>query len=239
MPEIIAQMSFNQLPVNMITLSDETGSWNRNNPKAPENDLVSHVIRNHGHWETYQTEITLELLKSLKNRKMIDVGAHLGYYTLMAGCFGWEVEAIERFPLFYDILERNVINNGFSPLINCLKASVGPNYTLDNLIKDRPIGLIKIDVEGQEPQIIKGAQRSLSKGLIEALIIEISPKFKPLPVWIELINTVKSYGYETYDLGTSPTRYLNRESQHLKQLKPFDIELLAKLHQTNLLFIKK
>jgi FkbM family methyltransferase len=48
-----------------------------------------------------------------------------------------------------------------------------PLQTLDDLFRDgRPIGVLKIDVEGHEPDVLRGAERLLEKRLIRDLVFE-------------------------------------------------------------------
>jgi len=64
------------------------------------------------------------------------------------------------------------------------------------------IDLLKIDVEGAEQEVFKGAARLLAKGAIRYLAFEISP---PMLKWFkdnrtaeELINFVAGYNYRVY-----------------------------------------
>jgi FkbM family methyltransferase len=67
---------------------------------------------------------------------------------------------------------------------------------LDNILKDKTIGFIKIDVEGHEKEVINGSIEIIKKNK-PILLVEIEErhsKVKP----IETINFIKKLGYESY-----------------------------------------
>jgi|TARA_B110000211_G_C13948891_1_gene495197 FkbM family methyltransferase len=69
---------------------------------------------------------------------------------------------------------------------------------LDNILKDKPIGFIKIDVEGHERAVINGSLNIIKKNK-PILLVEIEErhsKIKP----IETINFIESLGYNSYFL---------------------------------------
>ena len=69
---------------------------------------------------------------------------------------------------------------------------------LDNILKNKTIGFIKIDVEGHEKEVINGSIGIIKKDK-PILLVEIEErhsKVKP----IETINFIKNLGYEAYFL---------------------------------------
>lgn len=133
----------------------------------------------------------------------VDVGAHIGTYSLRAGIVGARVIAIEPNPDSFRALESNFRLNHLTALL-AVQSGVGeaegfatveadPLYTgqtrlsrtgpragavpvrcLDDLLSplllDR-IDWLKIDVEGGELGVLKGARRSLAR--TDRLIIEL------------------------------------------------------------------
>ncbi len=72
-----------------------------------------------------------------------------------------------------------------------------PARTLDDLLGDRPVRFLKIDVEGHEPDVLRGARRVLASGQIEYVLIELAS-----PVMTRtggsaaaLIDVLEGHGY--------------------------------------------
>jgi FkbM family methyltransferase len=168
----------------------------------------------------------LQLFRPIKGDIVVDVGAHLGRYTLtssnLVGKSG-RVVAIEGDPSHYEILKKNLKLNKVSNVtaINCMVGSKDMHITqlefldmyityqeylekggtdkpqlgntiihvnsLDNLlIKQHGISEVnwmKIDVEGAELDVLKGAYNILSNSKRINLLIEIhgvNKLYKPI-----------------------------------------------------------
>lgn len=80
----------------------------------PHDTIVSRVIRRDGIWEPLETKLFTEQIEP--GDVVIDVGANIGYYTLLAarlvGPTG-HVHAFEPEPEAFALLERNVELNGY------------------------------------------------------------------------------------------------------------------------------
>lgn len=81
--------------------------------------------------------------------------------------------------------------------------------TLDQLWRERinaPIGLLKIDVEGFEADVLEGAGWLLDNRLIESIVFEFSPKIhaiRDLPADAPL-RVLKAHGYAIFTLDGAP-----------------------------------
>lgn len=81
--------------------------------------------------------------------------------------------------------------------------------TLDRLWHERinaPIGLLKIDVEGFEADVLEGATWLLDNRMIEAIVFEFSPKIhaiRGLPADAPL-RVLKAHGYAIFTLEGEP-----------------------------------
>jgi FkbM family methyltransferase len=128
----------------------------------------------------------------------LDVGANVGSYTILAAAsIGSRVIAFEPSADTFEALKRNIELNGLTnvdPRCEAVGSSAGrlrftegldtvnricddgpvevPVTTLDDACKETP-SLIKIDVEGYEPEVIAGAKQMLSKG-VGAIIAEVN-----------------------------------------------------------------
>jgi len=164
-------------------------------------DLSDHVIGLsivRGHYESAEASFVRQQLRS--GDVAIDVGAHIGFFTVqMAAAAGPTgcVYAFEPFGPNADLLERSLAENQFKDRVSFRRAAVGaasgeatltfppetlnsggayllrdgiaplpgnlrasvPIVALDDVVTRRPVRLIKIDVEGAEPQVLRGAAK--------------------------------------------------------------------------------
>jgi FkbM family methyltransferase len=187
----------------------------------------------------YEGEI-IELFTAKEGDIVVDVGAHMGRYTIISskrvGQNG-KVIAIEAHPDNFEMLNRNIKLNKLTNIIPLNYAvysketklklylpdeelgytmhhSTMLNYlstkynmetqgkfievnanTLDNLLQQNgishsDINWIKIDVEGAEFEVLKGATSILSKSKDIALLIEVHGKdnYKPVVEFLKIYN---------------------------------------------------
>lgn len=160
----------------------------------------------------------------------IDVGANSGSYTLWAAGHGATVVAIEPDGQALERLRRNIALNGCE--VQVIAAAVSdqpgtvrftqgrgpmnrlatdadatvttvPVVTLDEVIGDRSVAGIKIDVEGAEHRVLLGARRALRDGRIGLLQLEWNGRC------VELLGETRepvrqlleAYGYHLYRTG--------------------------------------
>jgi FkbM family methyltransferase len=176
---------------------------------ANKDDFLSMTIRE---------EDILEQFRPKEGDTVVDIGAHIGRYTLISskrvGQNG-KVVAIEADPAVFDMLNRNVKLNHLTNVLTLNYAvfseetkiklfvpgdeldytirntimtdrseKAGEKYveveanTLDNILQQNGINpedvnWVKIDVEGAEYEVLRGATNVLSKSNDIALLIEI------------------------------------------------------------------
>jgi FkbM family methyltransferase len=179
-------------------------------------DLSDHVIGLsivRGRYEQNEIAFVRSVLRP--GDTAIDVGAHIGFFTMhMAATVGagGKVYAFEPFAPNADLLERSVAENRFEERVVFSRAAAGaftgpatltfpvetlnsggayllregtvplagnqtttvPAVALDDLDLRRPVRLIKMDVEGAEPLVIRGATRLL-KDDRPTILSEIHP----------------------------------------------------------------
>ena len=140
----------------------------------------------------------------------VDVGANVGLYTLWAIEQGAEVVAIEPVERAIRCLRANLALNGYEAttiqaavadqpgtvtmeidrgVANRLVLEIGrgkgrvqevPAVTLDDVIGDRVVAGCKIDVEGAESLVLKGAERALAEHRIKLLQLEWNGRSRAL-----------------------------------------------------------
>jgi len=159
----------------------------------------------------FEREETRRVRKYLRpGMTVVDVGANVGYYTLLASsCVGpkGKVFAVEPSPYAYARLCEVVADNVLSNVVT-LEAALGsvagegllyppptgnhtpsmvpkgkesglrvPLRTLDDCLAEwgiERVDLLKIDVEGFEPQVLAGAGSALRSGRIRAMLCELN-----------------------------------------------------------------
>jgi FkbM family methyltransferase len=158
---------------------------------------------------------TTELIQSIVSSGMVvlDIGAHAGYYTLLAargtGTEG-RVYAFEPEPENFKLLTKNIEANGYlniTPVNLAVSDQVGTrtlfvtsldngrhsmfhhslpesgqidvgSITIDKFLEGEgwpTIGLVKVDVEGAESEVLDGMRELFSRSTDVKLIIEFNP----------------------------------------------------------------
>jgi FkbM family methyltransferase len=129
---------------------------------------------------------------------IVDVGAHVGLWTIPMSRKATKVIAIEPALPTFQLLQKNIHANNVENviLLNVLLGNPAKKYspgstissgsnhylengtlagkTLDTLVTEK-ISFIKIDVEGMEPEVLSGAQRIISESR-PYFIIEVNPR---------------------------------------------------------------
>ena len=82
---------------------------------------ISNSLITMGVWEKRETEIFLSLIKP--HMTVLDVGAHVGYYTLLAAKRVAQVYAFEPDPESFELMTRSVKVNGYTN-VKCFPAAV-------------------------------------------------------------------------------------------------------------------
>lgn len=164
-----------------------------------------------------------------KEDVFIDVGSNVGSYTILASAeIGAKTISIEPVPSTFDFLKNNISLNNISGLVEAHNIALGGRNgsikftttqdtvnhvainnekdlievqvdTLDRVIKEINPCLIKIDVEGYETEVLKGADVTLKNPSLMALIVELNGSgrrygFSDNDIHQKLLN----YGFNTY-----------------------------------------
>lgn len=175
-----------------------------------------------------------------------DIGANVGTYTILAsGHVGASTYAFEPVPASFEWLQKNINDNQIALVAKPIQMAVtdasGPIHftahlgamnhavstsgtntievqgdTLDNLLQGVVPLLIKIDVEGNESAVLRGAISTIQQPTLKALIVEMSNQAmetgKPLRSheWL-LQQGFEAFTYEPYTRKLIP---LKQPHQH-------------------------
>lgn len=168
---------------------------------------------------------------------VVDVGAYVGTHTIFLSVVaGLKVIAIEPNPESLRTLESNVAENHVGDLVETHNVAIGASEglgslvirdeqnlgmttikpgegsidirTLDTVISDRPVKVMKIDIEGMEPDAIRGAEKVIANHR-PALYVEVAD----LAMEREVNTVLEPLGYRYIrEFNATPTQlYLHTE----------------------------
>lgn len=147
-----------------------------------------------GEYEPYTTKLIEEHVKP--GDVCVDVGASIGYVSMVlarqAGSKG-KVYSIEPTENQFEYLKRNIEVNGYTDIITPLNIGawgekgnvelkinsgnrIVPVDALDNLLPAK-VDFIKIDVDGAEPEVLKGLERTIQSNTDLKMVIEYYPGY--------------------------------------------------------------
>lgn len=201
-------------------------------PYCPARDVVSEVIESHGIWEPIETITMLDLFYRFPANLFVDMGAQIGWYSKLAETCGLNVTAFEADPDVAEVLRRNV------PDGVVVNGRIGSNLSSWLALKDARRLTVKMDLEGAEPDGVRFVESFLAEGLVDAMLIEISPVFHP--GYGDIFNELMSYDLYPFSLpGKShpPARY--KGIADTLRMNAGAIEAVLSGHQENVLFVRE
>ena len=83
-----------------------------------------------------------------------------------------------------------------------------PCLRLDEIIGDETVDLMKVDVEGAEALVFKGADRLLRNGIIRRIVFEYNSERAADHKEGNALSIVESFGYKCHRLGSSDGMWL-------------------------------
>jgi hypothetical protein len=146
---------------------------------CPMRCAISQTIAEHGIWEPPETLALLNLFEAARlsgeRWTFIDVGAQIGWFSILALKSGLHVLPIEGDPEVAKICLRNMIRHApkdDNPGV--LVRRIGP--------RSRPIlnttpSIVKIDIEGSEEDALRVLWSNFEQGKVKAALIELTPHF--------------------------------------------------------------
>ena len=197
----------------------------------PHAEYISPLIAVAGIWELATTDLFIELLR--KGGRVVDVGANVGWFTLLAarrvGQDG-TVLSFEPAPANFSLLAKSVERNKFrnvrlfneivsdidgtrtlylarrtaeTGLHSIVRSHGGEELAISSVRLDtvaRSLGIdridvLKVDVEGAEPEVLLGAERLISQRKIKNMVLEWNPEVWPRNRTLldELLSTYEFY----------------------------------------------
>ena len=205
-------------------------------------DLIRIHPRHRGVSEVYEPEVWSRLMAMLRpGDTFMDVGAFIGLYAIAAACRvvpGGRVVAFEPDARNAESLREHVALNGGG--VEVVEAAVGAQsghvvlagqdsevqtqyehheegiscMTLDEHFAGQRVDVLKVDVEGFEEEVLRGARALLSDPARRprAMFVEVHPFAweRTGTTSDSLLATLQEVGYSAHHLDGAPVRHLER-----------------------------
>ena len=177
-------------------------------------------------------DILLNLLIKKKIQFTFDIGANNGQFSKKLRDYGYLDKIVSFEPLSgeYEVLKKNSLNDNkweiyskcalgnFDGNINIneakmVKKETCPIYKLDTVINELKLQNVnycmKIDTQGYEKFIIEGAKEYLKNCKILYCEVSLKEVYNSAPLWFEVIDILKSQGFEIASIENGFTEKLN------------------------------
>lgn len=180
-----------------------------------ENRALDEILQDfmlHKDYEPETTKIVKSVVKS--DDVAVDAGASIGYFTLLLARQAKEVYSFEPTTNQFPVLEENVRLNGYQnvKLFNTAlaeetkKIRINANadfqgvdvdaVALDDVLPEK-VDFIKMDIDGSEPQALKGLIKTIERNPQLKMIIECYPEY------------IKRLGHNPEDMLAILDKYFN------------------------------
>lgn len=156
-------------------------------------DDISRTLINQGIWEPEETKLVRELLlHGQVGSKVIDIGAHIGWYSILAAHMNYLVMAVEASAENVELLKENARLHDVEDLISVHHDWVGPDSPTAQISGE--VELVIIDIEGNEEHAVEALKELFEDQLIKHALIEISPTFNGR--YPSLVGRLENWGYK-------------------------------------------
>lgn len=161
-------------------------------------DVLSRQLIEGGNWEYWNTALLLER-QVFQGGLVIDVGSHIGWFSVVAALKGCYVLAFDGDEENAEILCRNAVLNGLQDRIDVKSVWIDEHW--DPEIPDVTIDLLKVDLEGKDSYAVEALWPHISLGRVNHMLVEVSPVFNE--GYPELVERICSEGYTAEVTGPS------------------------------------
>jgi hypothetical protein len=161
-------------------------------------DLICAEILHRGGWEPQLCVVAKALLKARPGGWLVDVGAHVGTYTVigMNTPETAQVLAFEPHPGHLAALRKTVGDCAKVRVCACRVSDAPGGRVADFVPADATVALLKVDIEGGEPDVVQGCA-----GVnVAAYLLEITPKHGKERYAAMLLHLAEK-GYVIRDVG--------------------------------------
>jgi hypothetical protein len=161
-------------------------------------DGVTEALVKQGVWEAQESTVAVDILANTSGT-VLDFGAHIGWYTVLAGLFGSHpVIAFEPDAPTIQLLDTNAkrygvdVEHRFSPV----EPSTPP------VAVDGDVALMKSDIEGMDGYAVDCCADLFRQHRIRYALIEVSPIFtadgRSDCDYVAMVGRLRDWGYRVY-----------------------------------------
>lgn len=192
---------------------------------------VQDSIREKKIWSNEETSIFVDILNNNNTNKIniVDVGSNTGYFSIIGLSYNCNVIAVEANKVYRKYIEKSIEMNNFDKskftyyenfasnkktdivfdgwsgteglMTNNQKYIVSP-ISIDDICENKNILLMKIDVEGAEPEVFESCKKMIENNKIDYIIFELTYIIKNLVIreQIDILPFLKLNGYDLYEI---------------------------------------
>lgn len=181
-------------------------------------DIISNCIIKKHCWYKFQTDLLIEILKDGQHT-FIDMGCHIGYYSLIGSAYNNNVLAIDKSECYLRLLKKTIQENNIKniKIVNTVLDSATNKNIFENLDKIR---CLKISLNGNEIGAVNLLKKQLKQKNIDYIFLNFNKTKKG---GIFLLKLMKKYGYNIFDLKYKDHNPFEENTNHLSNLKDKDI----------------
>lgn len=198
-------------------------------PYCPAHDAVSETILSHRIWEPRETILARQVLSTAPaGGAMFDMGAQLGWYSLLALGSGVPAFAFEADPLNLAMLRASAALNGWEGNLVGIPGRIGATTGVLSAMAPT-IRFAKLDLEGAEEHAVRMLWPWIEDGRLDHMLMEVSPCFGP--GYPELVQRIIDVGYAAYtlpDKAQPPISLGAKDGSLPSDLEPYRLDALER-----------
>lgn len=207
-------------------------------------DAVTESLQLQAVWEAQESTVVVDILANHRG-VVLDFGAHIGWYTALAGLFGGHrVIAFEPDPKMATALRANADRYNVDVDYRDGVTPATPQVEVTG-----PVALMKCDIEGMDGWAVDACAHLFAQQRIRFALIEVSPIFehdgRGATDYVAMVGQLLDWGYHAYRIPPKGWRH-----NHIYRARPLATlkrycglgedwaEVVAGCRQDNFVFIR-
>lgn len=220
------------------TVAPSYGEWDYGKDAVTESLLKQQV------WEAQESTLAVDILANHRG-VVLDFGAHVGWYTVLAGVFGdHPVIAFEPEAAMVTALSRNASRYSVNLDVQYAVRPDTPKIQVDG-----DVALMKCDIEGMDGWAVDACADLFEQHRIRFALIEVSPIFyndgRGPCDYVAMVGQLRDWGYRVYRIPPKGWEHNDAYREHplatLKQHRELGTDwadVIAGCRQDNFVFIR-